>query len=200
MANFNITTPVKGVRTNKKENEVIENIIVTDVKIPDDAPARMKVLKAEKRKWYLTVVYWPDEKEQQPFALFCTTNHQDKSVQTEQAVEILFELAKKKGILQEHIDNLKQKLDGVSNVEKLTRCISLLLRHKVQIINIVTALDRMESIRIGTFLFQIKKFLSQYIKDGMKVEGAKCSNCGSTNVVYSEGCSSCRDCGSSKCG
>jgi ribonucleoside-diphosphate reductase alpha chain len=57
----------------------------------------------------------------------------------------------------------------------------------------------MEDVYAGSFLFQIKKFLSSFIKDGEKVEGEKCADCGSTNVVYEEGCKRCNNCGSSKC-
>lgn len=198
MDNYKINKKIKTVRVKNKESLEEEKIIETDVPIPNDAPARMKVLKAEGKKWYLTVVYLPDS--EKPFALFCTTNHNEKNAQTQDAVEKLLELAEDKGILKDHIEKLREKVKHENNVKKLTRAISLLLRHGVLILNIVTVLDKVENVFVGSFLFQIKKFLSQYIKDGQKVEGASCSNCGSTNIVYSEGCSMCRDCGSSKCG
>lgn len=175
-----------------------ERVIVTDVSLPDDVPARMKTLRAEGKKWYLTVAYLPDSEE--PFALFCSTNHNEKSAQTSDAVERLVALARKKGILEDHVVDLIKKIEHDNNVNKLTRTISLLLRHKVSIKNIVSELNQMQDVFVGSFLFQIKKFLSQYIREGEKAEGVVCESCGSTNVVFSEGCFMCKDCNSSKCG
>ncbi len=198
MTRFEIHQPIVSVKITKEPKAEEERVLVTDVEIPSDAPARMKVLKAEKRKWYLTVVYVPNTEE--PFALFVTTNHGEAGVTTHDAVEWLIMLARSKGILEEHVNSTLKKIEHVPNTEKLTRVISLCLRHKIAISNIVQALDKVENVIVGTFLFQIKKFLSQYIKDGQKADGLKCSNCGGTNIVYSEGCTVCRDCGSSKCG
>ena len=175
-----------------------ERVIVTDVSLPDDVPARMKTLRAEGKKWYLTVAYLPDSEE--PFALFCSTNHNEKSAQTSDAVERLVALARRKGILEDHVIDLIKKIEHDNNVSKLTRTISLLLRHKVSIKNIVSELNQMQDVFVGSFLFQIKKFLSQYIREGEKAEGVVCESCGSTNVVFSEGCFMCKDCNSSKCG
>lgn len=182
----------------KGPSEDNQQVIVTDVKLPTDAQARLKTLKAEGKKWYLTVAYHPDS--ELPFALFCHTNHKEKGAQTSDAVSRLLALARTSGILEEHILGLEAKIEHDTNVSKLTRIISLLLRHRVQIAKIVRELDKMEDIFAGSFLFQIKKFLSQYLKDGEKVEGETCTECGSSNLVYSEGCMMCADCGSSKCG
>lgn len=198
MEPIKIEKPIQSVKTRKKAPKREEKVIVTDVQLPDDCPARMKVLRAEGKKWYLTVTYLPGSEE--PFALFCTTNHHEKTAQTNNAVETLLQLARKKGILEEHIDALEKKVAHVPNVDKLTRTVSLLLRHRVSIVSVVAAMDTIDSVYVGSFLFQIKKFLSQYIQDGEAVEGVTCQNCGSSNVVYSEGCTMCVDCGSSKCG
>jgi hypothetical protein len=179
------------------EEPVTEEVVVTDIKLPDDSPARMKTLRAEGKKWYLTVVY--HDNTEKPFALFCRTNSREKSVQTSDAVERLLQLAQDKGILKDHIDSTVDKISHESNVDKLTRVISLLLRHGVAIKNIVGCLEKMEDVFVGSFLFQIRKFLSQYIQDGEEVEGESCTECGG-KVVYSEGCMKCLDCGSSKCG
>lgn len=176
--------------------EVEETIIPTDIKLPEDNPARVKVLRAEGKKWYLTVVYHVDS--EQPFALFCKTNHSEGTAQTSDAINRLITLARNKGILHKHIEDIINKCKNDSNVGKLTRVISLLLRHGVLVKNIVKCIDQMEDIFIGSFLFQIKKLLSNYIKDGEKVEGTSCDLCGS-QLVFSEGCMSCTGCGASKC-
>lgn len=200
MASFNIDKPIVSVRLGDgvKTSAQDHSVIVTDVKLPTDATARLKTLKAEGKKWYLTVAYHPDS--ELPFALFCHTNHKEKGAQTSDAVARLIALARTSGILGEHVKNLEDKIEQDNNVSKLTRVISLLLRHRVKISNIVQELDKIEDIYVGSFLFQIKKFLSHYVKDGEKVEGGKCSDCGSTNLIYSEGCTVCADCGSSRCG
>lgn len=174
-----------------------EEIILGTVKLPVSSPATMKILRAEGRKWYLTVVHSNDNK---PFALFVHTNANEKTIQTSDAVDVLVDLAKRKGIPEEHIEATLEKTKSDSNSSKVARVISLNLRHGVLIKNIVFELDKMDDILIGSFLFQIKKFLSSYVKDGEKIEGAVCSNCGGTNIVFSEGCSKCMTCGSSKCG
>ena len=174
-----------------------EVIIPEDVTLPDDAPARMKTLRAEGRKWYLTVVYHPET--ETPFALFCHTNSREKTAQTSDALDRLLGLAKKKGVAARFIKDVKEKCEYEANTGKITRTISLLLRHGVLIKNIVAELDKMEDIYAGSFLFQLKKFLSNYIHDGEVVEGQKCSECGG-ELVYSEGCFVCKDCGGSKCG
>lgn len=199
MASFNIDNKIVSVHLGDKVVKQEDfNVIVTDVSLPEDAEARVKTLRAEGKKWYVTVAYHPDNN--LPFALFCHTNNKEKSAQTDDAVARLLTLAKDSGILSEHIEALEAKIAADNNVTKLTRVISLLLRHRVAIKHIVYTLDTMDTIFAGSFLFQIKKFLSAYIKDGEAVAGGKCSDCGSTNLIFSEGCSVCADCGSSKCG
>lgn len=197
MASFNLSGKIVKYEL-VKEDEVDEKVIVTDVKLPDDSPARMKTLRADGKKWYLTIVY--HESTEKPFALFCHTNHPEKTAQTSNAVNVLLDLAGSSGILKEHIEQLNDKISNENNVGKLTRTISLLLRHNVPIYKIVGKLDTVEDMMVGSFLFQIKKFLSQYIKEGQKAEGVTCSECGGTNVVFTEGCYQCKDCFSSKCG
>lgn len=197
MANFKIDKKITSVKLGDIINQDNQEVLVTDVQLPDDAVARLKTLKAEGKKWYLTVAYHPNS--ELPFAMFCHTNNSEKSAQTSDATTRLISLARKSGILEEHVVDLEAKIFHDNNVSKLTRVISLLLRHRVKIVTIVKELDKMEDIYVGSFLFQIKKFLSQYIKDGENVEGETCSNCGSSKLIYSEGCMQCADCGSSKC-
>lgn len=192
-----INKKIKSVALNKSGVNKDEKVQVTDVTLPDDAPARMKTLKCEGKKWYLTVVYHPNTED--PFALFCHTNAKEKTVQTSNVLDKLIGLAKEKGILEEHINNTLSKISNENNISKITRSISLLLEHKVAIRNIVNTIETVDNIYVGSFLFQIKKFLSYYIQDGEIVDTEKCSNCGGT-LVFSEGCMMCRDCGNSKCG
>lgn len=181
----------------KDNKDIRETITPENVILPDDAPARMKILHAEGKKWYLTVVY--HENTQQPFALFCHTNNREKTAQTSDAIERLYKLAKRKKIPARFIADVQEKSQHEANTSKLTRAISLLLRHGVLIKNITSELDKMEDVYVGSFLFQLKKFLSNYILDGEVAEDVVCSECGG-ELIYSEGCFKCKDCGASKCG
>lgn len=181
----------------KETVDTEEEVILDDVKLPDDLPARMKTLRAEGRKWYLKIVQ--NELQTRPVALFVQTNHSEKNVIAEDTVERLIELARAKGIPEKYIEDTLRKCKQDSNTTKICRIISLNLRHGVLIRNIVSALDKVECI-VGTFVFHLRKYLASFIKDGEKVTDEKCSACGSTNVVYQEGCKVCANCGSSKCG
>jgi ribonucleoside-diphosphate reductase alpha chain len=196
-----VTTYRSGTMTTvlaaKNEEAVEEEIIKEDVQLPDSAPSNMVTLKAEQRKWYVSVVY--HENNHRPFALFVQTNDYEKKIVAEEAVEVLIALARKKGIPKRHVDVVLSKIEKDNNVNKTARLLSFLLRHGVLIKNIVFALDQVESAYVGSFVFAIKKYLSTYIKDGEVVENAKCDNCGSTTIVFQEGCSKCLSCSSSKC-
>lgn len=192
-------TAVLSAKDEKTTDLSDEEIILQDVKLPDSSPAVMKILRAEGgKKWYMTVLMNDDQTK--PIAFFVHTNHPEKNVTTSDAVDRLFDLAEHKGIPIKFITEVKEKISSDNNSTKIARAISLLLRHGVLIKNIVGTLEKMEDIYAGSFLFQIKKYLATYIKDGEKAEGVTCDNCGSHNVVFSEGCFKCQDCGSSKCG
>lgn len=181
-----------------KDNGYEEEMILDNVKMPDSTEASVKVLKAEGRKWYVSVIW--NATKTRPFALFVHTNHHEKSVTTHDAIERLFQLAISKKIPEQFIKSTQDKINSDNNATKITRVISLLLRHGVAIKNIVNALSKVEDVFVGTFLFQITKFLSTFIKDGEKVDGEVCQECGSKTIVFQEGCKKCLTCGSSKCG
>lgn len=190
-------TTVLSAKEEKEADLDDEEIILENVEMPESTPATMKRLRAEGKKWYMTVVW--NETQTRPFALFVHTNHHEKNVVAEGAVEALTALARTKGIPEHHIEGVLEKIVSDNNATKISRMISLCLRHGVLIKNIVYALDKLEHAYVGTFLFAVKKWLATFIKDGEKVEGT-CLDCGSTQIVYREGCSVCLACGSSKCG
>ena len=80
-----------------------------------------------------------------------------------------------------------------------TRLLSLSIRHGGPLHHIVQQLQKDEYSDIYSFSRVIARVLKSYIKDGTKIK-AKCSNCGSENLVYQESCLICKDCGSGKCG
>jgi ribonucleoside-diphosphate reductase alpha chain len=174
-----------------------EEVIVDSVKMPESAEATVKILRAENRKWYMTVVW--NETKTRPFALFVQTNHLEKTVTTHDAVEKLLDLAENKGIPQKFIDGVKEKTLADNNARKITRVLGLLLRHGVAIKNIVNCINKVENVYVGSFLFQINKFLASFIKNGEKVDNEACAECGAETIVYQEGCKKCASCGWSKC-
>ena len=168
-----------SVLSMKEENETEsgfdEEVVLDDVKLPDSSPAVMKTLRAEGRKWYVTVVNY--EGSDRPFSIFVKTNDVEKTVVADAACDALIALARKKGIPEHHCVKVEQKVRSEKNSSKIARLIGFNMRHGVLIKNIVAALDGVEEAYVGTFVFAIKKFLSQYIQDGERVEDEKCMDC-----------------------
>lgn len=80
--------------------------------------------------------------------------------------------------------------------EAITRMVSTALRHGAQIEFIVHQLSKTSG-HLTSFAKSLARALKKYIKDGKKVSGASCPDCGG-DLKYSEGCASCA-CGYSKC-
>ena len=191
-------TTVLAAKDEKDADPSDEEIIEEDVKVPSQTQATINKIKADGKKWYLTTVW--NEQQTRPVAFFVHTNQHEKGITTHDATDRLIQLAKDKGIPARWISDTIDKMEKDNNATKIARAISLNLRHGVLIKNVVAVLDHVEDVFVGSFLFQIRKYLSTFIKDGEKVEGEKCMECGSENVVFSEGCKKCMSCGSSKCG
>lgn len=80
----------------------------------------------------------------------------------------------------------------------ITRLVSTSLRHGADIKFIVEQLNKCDG-DLFSFTKALARVLKKYIPDGVK-STVKCNDCGSDNVIFQEGCMSCQDCGSSKCG
>lgn len=82
------------------------------------------------------------------------------------------------------------------------KLISSTLRHGMPIDKVVELVGslQLDSESINTWKNGVARALKRYIVDGTEVHGQKCSNCNSDNLIYQEGCLTCNDCGSSKCG
>ena len=81
------------------------------------------------------------------------------------------------------------------------KLISGTLRHGMPIENVVELINRLEldSESINNWKAGVARALKRYIADGTQASGT-CSSCGSDQVMYQEGCLTCKNCGSSKCG
>lgn len=76
------------------------------------------------------------------------------------------------------------------------------LRHGMPIDKIVDLINslQLDSESINTWKNGVVRALKRYIENGTQVKGQRCSNCNSEQLIYQEGCLTCKDCGSSKCG
>lgn len=81
------------------------------------------------------------------------------------------------------------------------KLISGTLRHGMEIDNIVELTNglQLDNESINTWKNGVARALKRFVPDGTQAKG-KCSNCDSVNLMYQEGCLTCKDCGSSKCG
>ena len=76
------------------------------------------------------------------------------------------------------------------------------LRHGMPIDKIVKLIQslQLDSEFINTWKNGVVRALKHYVEDGTKAIGQTCENCKSDNLIYQEGCLTCNDCGTSKCG
>ncbi len=82
------------------------------------------------------------------------------------------------------------------------KLISGVLRHGMpihKVVDTVTSLQ-FDNDNINSWKAGVARALKKYIPNGTIAEGTVCGECGSSNVIYQEGCLTCSDCGSSKCG
>ena len=82
------------------------------------------------------------------------------------------------------------------------KLISSILRHGMpmeKLIDLVNTLQ-LDSENINTWKAGVTRALKRYVPDGTSAKGQSCMNCKSTKLQYQEGCLTCLDCGTSKCG
>jgi ribonucleoside-diphosphate reductase alpha chain len=82
------------------------------------------------------------------------------------------------------------------------KLISSTLRHGMPIEKVVDLINslQLEGESLNTWKNGVARALKRFVEDGTMAKGQKCDNCKSTNLIYQEGCLTCTDCGSSKCG
>lgn len=98
------------------------------------------------------------------------------------------------------IEGLSHKFDPEYwNYAKL---ISSTLRYGMPIEKIVDLINslQLDSHSINTWKNGVVRAVKRYVEDGTKAKGQTCEQCNSANLIYQEGCLTCKDCGSSKCG
>lgn len=83
------------------------------------------------------------------------------------------------------------------NIGKMT---SALLRHKIHLPSVINIIDslKLDGDVMGTWKKGMTRMLKKYIKDSV-INNEACPKCGSTNLIYKEGCVSCMDCSWGRC-
>lgn len=182
-----------------------DGIIKEHVKLPKEFPMYGYSLESEGKKWYILIAF-KDEGLKRPFALFIKTKYIEDNIDAEKIIDSLTNLAKLKGIPEkfilknekEYALKIKKQYKKQSNTDKIACLFSLLLRHNVQIQDIVETLDNIKDLSISSLVVRIKKFLTSYIQKGTKAKG-KCKFCGQESLAYQSSCVTCLSCGASKC-
>lgn len=185
----------------KPKVEEPDEIFLKDKIIKTHAPKRPKSLKCDihhtkfnGEEYFVIVGLWKDN---MPYEVFAGKNGMIKKTAKEgQLVKV------KRGnyslILEDDtvIPDITQYL--TDEEEAITRLVSLSLRHGCDINFTVHQLEKVAG-KLYNFSKVLARLLKKYIKDGVKVSGESCPNCGSNNVRRMEGCVSCMECGWSKC-
>lgn len=162
------------------------------VKFPDSTNAKMRIIRSENKKWYVT--YTIDEESGLPNSLFVNTNSSEASIVTNEVLDACRLLATQY-IDDGLVEQLDHKTNHQSNVVKTARFLSLLLRHRVPMLKIIKTIEH-TNIPVNSFAYRIKGLLAEF------VEGAIDGNCPEckSKMRYEGGCSICINCGYSKCG
>ena len=201
----------------KKEEKLKEN----------NAPKRPKRLKGEIHRFQNNLEKWiavVGMKDGRPYEIFTGKlenglSYLPNNVKECEVVKQIFEVeepdengkmikVRKKRYDIEYIDSNGEKqihtgLNHAFNPEfwNYAKLISGIMRHGMPILKQYELIDSLnfKEDYINTWKNGVARTIKKYIKDGMKGRG-KCSECGSEDLVYQEGCLICKSCGSSKCG
>jgi ribonucleoside-diphosphate reductase alpha chain len=82
--------------------------------------------------------------------------------------------------------------------QTIFRMASTMMRHGIPIEFIVEQMQKSTD-DMFSLPSAIARVLKKYIKDGQEVVGAACPECNQTEVIYTEGCKTCKSCGWTAC-
>lgn len=204
-----------GVLISKDEKKEIEEIEVQykqvfPTKRPQVLQADVVRFQNNKEKW-IAFIGTIDEK---PYEIFTGLTDDDDGILLPRWVNDGFIIKNRdeKGNSRYDFQYVNQRgykttIEGLSyrfNPEfwNYAKLISGTLRHGMEIDNVVELINglQLDNESINTWKNGVARALKRYIPDGTAASGQKCGNCGSTHLMYQEGCLTCKDCGSSKCG
>lgn len=189
---------LKGItvyRDGSRSGVLVSNTSPTNKFEYKDAPKRPKELSAEahvttvKGDQFSVIVGLFDDK---PYEVFIESNHKltgEGFIKKKSRSVYLFE---------QNDTSIDISSEMTDEQAAITRLVSTSLRHGADIKFIVEQLNKSDG-DLFSFTKGLARVLKKYIPDGAKAS-IKCSDCGSENVIFEEGCHKCLDCGSSKCG
>lgn len=189
-----VTIYVEGSRsgvlvdTSKKDTPVFEQ---------HDAPKRPEILPvdihttiASGTKWNIIVGLF-DSKPYEVFAIPYFTKEEHLEVKKIDSGR--YDLLKNGETYSENITSSMN-----DEQEMITRLLSTSLRHGTNITFLVEQLSKTSG-GITSFGKAITRVLKTYANTERLIAKQQCTECGSTNMVYEEGCKHCLDCGNSAC-
>jgi ribonucleoside-diphosphate reductase alpha chain len=189
-------------RDNCRSGVLVKNDKKEEISLhTDQAPKRPKELEADihiataKGEKYVVAVGMLDD---QPYEVFGGKANGFGIKQTCKGKLIKH----KKGQYGIEIDN-KLEIDDFSKhftpqEQTIFRMASTMMRHGIPIEFVVEQMQKSTD-DMFSLPSAVARVLKKYIKDGQKVTGQTCPECGSENLVYQGGCVTCLDCGWSKC-
>ncbi|MDR0711846.1 MAG: adenosylcobalamin-dependent ribonucleoside-diphosphate reductase [Prevotellaceae bacterium] len=151
---------------------------------------------------------------EKPYEIFTGVATEDglwlpKSVQKGQIVKVAdTELGKIYNLEYTDKRGITQVVKGISYMFdkefwNYARLISGVLRNGMPIVDVINLIEglHLNSETINTWKNGVERALKRYIPNGTEAtQGQRCSECGSTQLEYQEGCLKCSSCGNSKCG
>lgn len=194
----------------KKENESVGvNGSVFPVKRPQVLEADVLRFQNNKEKW-IAFVGTIDEK---PYEIFTGLADDEGGILLPRWVNEGFIIKNREENGDSRYDfqyidkrGYKTTIEGLSyrfNPEfwNYAKLISGTLRHGMEIEKVVDLINSLQlsDESINTWKNGVARALKRFVPDGTQAKG-KCVECNSANIMYSEGCLTCKDCGSSKCG
>lgn len=177
---------------------VSDNSAQEEAWMPHDAPRRPDSLPVEIHstiskgvKWNVFVGMYQD-RPYEVFAIPYFTN--ESNLDLVKRKKGRYDLLKGQEVYSENITS-----EMNDEQEVITRLVSTSLRHGADITFIVEQLNKSHG-DITSFSKAIARVLAKYVNVEKMVGRSVCEDCGSTNIIFEEGCSKCKQCGSSKCG
>ncbi|MDR2057864.1 MAG: adenosylcobalamin-dependent ribonucleoside-diphosphate reductase [Dysgonamonadaceae bacterium] len=193
----------------KKEKDHIDSPVIV-AKRPRELDADVVKFQNNKEKWIAFVGLLNGR----PYEIFTGINDEDEGIFLPKNIT--------KGAIIKNIDEkgnkrydfqytnkrgYKTTIEGLSakfNPEywNYAKLISGVLRYSMpvdQVIKLVEGLELKDE-SINTWKNGVERALKKYIQEGAQAKGQKCPHCAQESLVYQEGCLTCTNCGTSKCG